>query len=86
VLGTPEDRLWNSYGGPFDSLLALSVDDGRDLSGSTETGSTWALPPIGGFQAAATTPSLGLLGRNTVEDGSYRYQSATPYLPSTCMT
>ena len=86
MLGTPENRLWNSCGEPFDCLLARSVDEGRDPSGSTETGSTWALPPNGGFQAAGTTPSLGLQGRNSVEDGSYRYPTATPYLPSTCMT
>jgi hypothetical protein len=86
VLGAPEDRFWNSYAEPFDSLLARSVDEGRDPSGSTETGSTWALPPVRGFQAATTTPSLDLLVGNSVEDGSYRYLTATPLLLSTCMT
>jgi hypothetical protein len=86
MLGAPEDRFWNSYGEPFDGLLAHSVDGGRDPSGSTETGYIWAFLPIGGFQAAATTPSLGLLGRNSAEDGSYRYLTVTPYLPCTWMT
>jgi len=72
VLGTPEDPFWNSYEEPFESLLTRSVDRRMDLNYSAETGSAWALPLIGGFEAAATTPSLGLLG-NPVEYGSYLY-------------
>jgi hypothetical protein len=86
VLGAPEDRFWNSYAEPFDSLLARSVDEGRGPSSSIETGPAWSLPPIEGFQAAATSPSLDLLVGNSAEDGSYRCLTATPYLPSTCIT
>jgi hypothetical protein len=83
VLGAPEDGFWNSDGEPFDSLFPRSVGEGRDPSGSAETGSAWVLPLIEDFQAPAITPGLGSMSGDSLEYGSHRYITANLHLPST---
>jgi hypothetical protein len=85
VLGAPEDSFWNSDGEPFDSLFARSAGEGRDPSGSAETGSTWVLPLIEDFQAPAIISGFGSMNGDSLEYGSHRYITANLHLRSTCI-
>ena len=83
MLGAPEDVFWNSDEVPFDSLFSGSVGEGRDPSGSAETGSAWGYPSIGDFEASPITPGLDSISCGSLEYRLHRYITAHLHLPST---